>query len=524
MSETKPHPGGCGCGCGRCGSRRAESGRWYRRGGAIVVPLDGGRAPRAPGPQREVAATGPGGVIDSRIDVHAQYALLRMAKGAPAARGDGAGMLAAVKAGRLAGIYKEDQQVPAVRARALGMGWWQLVPGGEDAVLVLDPGDPGGGPPLIAFRDRVRSDPTRLDAALRRAWGSFLKLRASTPAIGRCPVPGGGGVQAEALSASRAGAVVANIVPRVFCNLNGGTGTACKQKVVVATTFKGYVALVRRAEAALAKCGHTDAEQRLHVLTGIYYGTGWSRDFDVEKSPVRNAAFQGFLAKAYGSGDDPRSCLGCGLFLSLKRSGDAGGVDMGHVLIGMSARMRFLSRVPAFPGTGSTGLEITTWVGDLGGAAARLAMDRVKAPMTPASKYFRGRDYGATSNLEGDVAAYVVAAKPSTSVGAPNIPSSGSVADALDAFFVKGTGRAARCRSFLAMLGGTFSGGKLTNRKAVRATMAAKLSAFGLMYMVNFLRQRGRSLGIVVLAKPLLGRAAEDVADLFIDKLLKCKL
>jgi hypothetical protein len=501
--------------------QRTESGRWIRRGDRLVVLPARGAVPGAP--EGEVASTGPEGVIDARIDVHAQYALLRMAKGEPGARADAAGLLAAVKSGRLAGLYKEDQQVPALRARALGKGWWQLIPPGEDAAVVLDPASPTGGAPLIAFRDGIRSNSARLDPALRRAWASFRRL--GTPGVTRCPTPaGGGGMMAEVSSALRAGPVIANIVPRLFCDVKSTTEKGCKQKVVVATTFKDYVALVRKAEAALIACGHTGVEQRLHVLTGIYYGTDWSRDFDVEQSTVRNAGFQTFLAKTYGAGDDPRGCLGCGLFLSLKRSGDAGGVDMGHVLIGMSARMRVLSRVPTFPGTASTGLELTTWVGDLGGAAARLAMDRVKAPTTPASKYFRGKDYGATSNLEGDVAAYVVAAKSPSSVGAPAIPSSGLVADALEAFFVKGTGRADRCRNFLAMLGGTVSKGKLTNHGAVRDAMADKLATFGLLYMVNFLRQRGRSLGIVIDAKPLLGKASKDVADLFIARLLACKL
>ncbi|HEX2095070.1 MAG TPA: hypothetical protein VHG28_21905 [Longimicrobiaceae bacterium] len=304
----------------------------------------------------------------------------------------------------------------------------------------------------------------------------------------------------------------------------GGATPACNQPVQTARSFKDYVALVRQAETALIGCGHRDAEQRLHVLTGIYYGTEWSRDYDVEKSPVRNLGFQTFVARRYGSGDDPRPCLRCGLFESLKRSGDAGGVDMGHVLIGMSARMRFLSRVPPMPGMGATGLELTTWVGDLGGAAARLALDRVKDPSAAASKYFRGKDYGATSNLEGDVAAYLVAAKSPTRVDAPAIPPGGLIADALESFFVKGTGRAARCRNFLAMLGGTVAGGRLANHAEVRDRMAGKLSTFGVSYLTNFQRQRGRDLSAVLSAQPLLKKAAEDVADLFIAKLLACRL
>jgi hypothetical protein len=72
--------------------------------------------------------------------------------------------------------------------------------------------------------------------------------------------------------------------------------------------------------------------------------------------------------------------IGCGLFLSLQQSQDVEGVDMGHILIGLDARMSWSSRVPNIPAHGATGVGITTWVGDLGGATARLAVDRTKNP------------------------------------------------------------------------------------------------------------------------------------------------
>lgn len=109
-------------------------------------------------------------VIDSRIDVHAQYALLRMNKRGGAEQVDAIDMLTAVKAGRLAGIYKEDQGVPAKLAQRQGKGWWQLIPAGQDAAAVRDV-DPNA-PPLIVFRDKVRSDGARLDPALRKAWAA----------------------------------------------------------------------------------------------------------------------------------------------------------------------------------------------------------------------------------------------------------------------------------------------------------------------------------------------------------------
>jgi hypothetical protein len=125
-----------------------------------------------------VTAT-PAGVIDARIDVFAQRALLRMAKSPdPAARADASAMLGAVKSGVLAGIYKEDEQVPALRARRVGTSWWLVIPKGQDAAVLREP----GAAPLIVFRDSARSNAARLDPALRKAWASLR------PAEPRCTI------------------------------------------------------------------------------------------------------------------------------------------------------------------------------------------------------------------------------------------------------------------------------------------------------------------------------------------------
>ncbi|HEU0302638.1 MAG TPA: hypothetical protein VFR37_24470 [Longimicrobium sp.] len=147
-------------------------GRWIRRGGGIVLlpaPLsrdDGGM-------QSEVAVTAtPAGVIDGRIDVHAQYALLRLSKGDPAAQGAARGLLSAVKSGALAGIYKEDQLVPAQRARRLKTSWWQVIPRGEDGDLVFDAREA----PLVVFRNALQKDAVRMDRVLRTLWSRFSRL------------------------------------------------------------------------------------------------------------------------------------------------------------------------------------------------------------------------------------------------------------------------------------------------------------------------------------------------------------
>jgi hypothetical protein len=189
-----------------------DRGRWVRRGGSIVLlPSEaaGGE------PQGEVSApvtATQAGVIDPRIDVFAQRALLRMAKSPdPGARADASAMLGAVKSGRLAGIYKEDEQVPALRARRAGTSGWLVIPKGEDAALFL--GAAPGEAPLIVFRDGVRSLPARLDPALRKAWASFVTVRA---AGARCQV-GTGGVMAEV--GAPAGVALANVFPPVLCQL-----------------------------------------------------------------------------------------------------------------------------------------------------------------------------------------------------------------------------------------------------------------------------------------------------------------
>ncbi|HLM58287.1 MAG TPA: hypothetical protein VK422_19445 [Pyrinomonadaceae bacterium] len=152
--------------------------------GDFEVAFGGGREPVSEEFETTSTAITPYSVIDSRIDVHAQYALLRMNKRGGAEQVDAIDMLTAVKAQpqRLAGIYKEDQAVPAKLAQRQGKGWWQLIPAGQDAAAVRDV-DPNA-LPLIVFRDKVRSDASRLDPALRKAWAA---ARGGTVVIGAPP-------------------------------------------------------------------------------------------------------------------------------------------------------------------------------------------------------------------------------------------------------------------------------------------------------------------------------------------------
>ncbi len=111
-------------------------------------------------------------VIDSHIDVSAQYGLMRMLAGEPEERIVGSNILSAVKDKTLGGIYQEDQQVPALRAQASGYGWWQILPKSAAGVKVDSTcmTDPASKAPIIVMRKKAETNPIAYDQALQDAW------------------------------------------------------------------------------------------------------------------------------------------------------------------------------------------------------------------------------------------------------------------------------------------------------------------------------------------------------------------
>jgi hypothetical protein len=186
-----------------------------------------------------------------------------------------------------------------------------------------------------------------------------------------------------------------------------------------AKNFRELIDLVRATEERLIASGYDDVEDRVHVIRGIYYGATWSADYQVEKSPVRNAGFQAFTNSS--TPDDPRPFLKNNLFESMRQSRDVQEgdrhVDFSHLIIGMDARRSRIARNTTLPTQGGTGLELSTWLGDIGGGAGMLAKDRVSSPNRPALTRFVGLNFGGSNNLEGDVAGYVVARDKSDDEG-----------------------------------------------------------------------------------------------------------
>jgi len=195
-------------------ARLPETGHWVRQKNSIIVVLDPSLAARSL-PAETVegeAILSWSAVLDQRIDIYAQKSLVRLSAGAPGGRADASEMLRAVKSGALGGIYKNDELAPAQLAGRLGIGWWQLLPAGEDAAFVVDPDQ--ARPPIIIFRDAVRSIPTRLDPALRRAWASARAWFGRSPSLlSSCPIPAAAGAAEVAESEDVCGLFLASDPP-----------------------------------------------------------------------------------------------------------------------------------------------------------------------------------------------------------------------------------------------------------------------------------------------------------------------
>ena len=310
----------------------------------------------------------------------------------------------------------------------------------------------------------------------------------------------------------------------------------CTTRFARARNFSAFIDLVREAETRLNVAGYTSVLDRIHVLRGIYYGTTWSADFRVEGSPVRNAGFQAYTAST--TPDDPRVHLNCGLFEALRDSQDLTDgrrrVDVGHLLIGLDARRSRVARNLNIPTQGGSGLDISTWLGDLGGGAGMLAFRRASVPTTNAMTMFHGTDFGGSINLEGDIAGFVVARDTSITPSAPaelTFAGSSTIADALANFLLPtASGTTSnewnnRCHTFMQMKGATFnSSGGLTNRMTLINRFKGQIEEFACWYLVNRLRQSGRlSLRTLRNSSLHISGASEEIATIFVDSLDACQ-
>lgn len=318
--------------------------------------------------------------------------------------------------------------------------------------------------------------------------------------------------------------------PHLFLSSRLGYGTEKHVTMGRATNFSELIDLLERSEQRLIDSGLGQSPvTRLQILRGIYYGTTWSNDYSTENSLVRNFGFTVFTG-GFSSPADPREVLGS-LFRDLQQSQDitdgAYKLDVGHALIGMEARTSYIGRSLVIPSQGGTGLEVVTWLGDLGGGAANLAWHRSRSSAA-ASRSVQtvfvaaGSSYGAPINLEGDIAAYIIGSTGPTLQDVQFRNNRVKIADLFRAYLpVSVPSRvtyAGRSRTFLRMIGGNFgsTSSRLSNRTAVKTFLQRRIVEFGAAYMTQRYVLEGQRSSRIQLACQHLNGAAEEVAETFL--------
>lgn len=125
--------------------------------------------------------------LDDRISFEAQFALYHLYKRGGNNRKDALSILGAVKDDRMQGVYKEDQGKPALMAQRHGIGWWQLIPKGQGA-LVFEPEEP----PMMVFKNNIANNRAALADALQAAWLASSVAQQSInippPSLKPCPL------------------------------------------------------------------------------------------------------------------------------------------------------------------------------------------------------------------------------------------------------------------------------------------------------------------------------------------------
>ncbi len=309
-----------------------------------------------------------------------------------------------------------------------------------------------------------------------------------------------------------------------YVNINPSE-KVCTCKVSKKTSnFNELTALVKQAEEMLIENGFDDMGDRISIIRGIYYGAKWSLDYTTEKSNARIAFFNLYTGSNVKA--DAREVLKCSencksnLFKSLYDSPEVfensyKAVDFGHLIIGLDSRRSWSSKNVSLA-HGGTGLEMNTWVGDLGGGTGNLSRQRISNPQKRAKTLFpvSGHSYGAMVNLEGDVAAYVVGMnkdKPNE-ISDPT-ENFKTIHDALQDYFNNKWND--RAFYFLAMLGAEVKGNQIIyNKNTLVSKWAKKFEDFATPYLTL------RNPTDLAEASNHFQPVSEEVASIFLEALL----
>jgi hypothetical protein len=125
---------------------------------------------------KEAPTSEPSSVINPKIDVRAQFALLRLLKGSAEDAQEAKDLINDVNSDKIKGIYGDDLAVAAVIAGERGKTRWQLVPKDRDAAWLEDE---FSDTPVIIFRESAGHKPV-LDRALLNV---YREHKGDAPAI-----------------------------------------------------------------------------------------------------------------------------------------------------------------------------------------------------------------------------------------------------------------------------------------------------------------------------------------------------
>lgn len=302
---------------------------------------------------------------------------------------------------------------------------------------------------------------------------------------------------------------VENILDDARLSTQTFTPTPINERSYIVTQNYGYQNFIDILESVENKLISVDSskydkiDNRIHIIRGVFYGTEWSVDYKSEESLVRNFAFQSYTSSI--KPDDIRPIIGEALYGKLfncfevyKDSRKQSGIDFGHCIIGLDARRNFIARNTAVPlHGGATGLEISTWVGDIGGGAGMLALKRLRDPNKRAIDLFKGSSFGGWINIEGDVAAYLIGRKDnglSDSLALDLDDTNYIHKEVGDYLLMNNDLFNKRALLFLKSLGAEFDDDyNIINFKEFVLPVVNKIFGFAELYMVNRFRQNNNA-------------------------------
>ena len=106
-------------------------------------------------------------IIQNKIDIGAQYSMMRKMSGDDTSRLEASSILRALDDGTLAAVLLPPRKAVSDRGQRMSpkQGYWTMIPKGQNSVCLREP---AGEAPMILYRENLL--PSQLDAAITEAW------------------------------------------------------------------------------------------------------------------------------------------------------------------------------------------------------------------------------------------------------------------------------------------------------------------------------------------------------------------